>query len=59
MKADGGVEVYVSPSFSVSAPDGGQWSASRPGCFIPGERVPGIHWIGGRVGPRAGLDFVE
>jgi hypothetical protein len=24
--------------------------------FIPGERTPGTHWIGGWVGPRAGLD---
>jgi hypothetical protein len=24
--------------------------------FTPGERTPGIHWTGGRVGPRAGLD---
>jgi hypothetical protein len=27
--------------------------------FTPGERAPGIHWIGGWVGPRAGLDAVE
>jgi hypothetical protein len=25
----------------------------------PGERAPGTHWIGGRVGPSAGLDDVE
>jgi hypothetical protein len=24
--------------------------------FPPGERTPGTHWIGGWVGPRAGLD---
>jgi hypothetical protein len=24
-----------------------------------GERVPGTHWLGGWVGPRAGLDDVE
>jgi hypothetical protein len=24
--------------------------------FTPGERTPGTHWIGGSVGPRAGLD---
>jgi hypothetical protein len=24
--------------------------------FIPGERTPGTHWIGGWVGLRAGLD---
>jgi hypothetical protein len=40
--------------FLTHALDGGEWSASRPG-----ERVPGIHRIGGRVGPRTGLDAVE
>jgi hypothetical protein len=35
---------------------GGDWSASRPGCFTPGEIAPGTHWIGGWVGPRTGLD---
>jgi hypothetical protein len=40
----------------TSALDGGEWSASRPSCFIPGERAPGIHWLGGWVDPRAGLD---
>jgi hypothetical protein len=27
-----------------------------PAAHIPGERTPGTHWIGGWVGPRAGLD---
>jgi hypothetical protein len=27
--------------------------------FTPGERVPGTHWRGGWVDPRAGLDDVE
>jgi len=27
------------------------------GCFTTWERT-GAHWIGGRVGPRAGLDMV-
>jgi hypothetical protein len=40
----------------TSALDRGEWSASRPGRFIPRERVPGTHWIGGSVGPRAVLD---
>jgi hypothetical protein len=37
---------------------GTRWerSASRPGRFTSRERTPGIHWIGGWVGPRAGLD---
>jgi len=34
-----------------------EWSATRPGRFIPWERVHGTHWIGGWVGPRAGLDL--
>jgi hypothetical protein len=37
----------------------GQWSASRPCRFTPGERIPGTHWIGGRVDLRAGLDDME
>jgi hypothetical protein len=36
-----------------------EWSASRPGRFTPRERAPGTHWIGGYVGPRAGLDDME
>jgi hypothetical protein len=43
----------------TSALVGGEWSASRPGRFTPGERAPGTHWIGGWVGPRTGLDDVE
>jgi hypothetical protein len=38
---------------------GGKWSASRTGRFTPGERVPGTHWIGGWVNPRACLDDLE
>jgi hypothetical protein len=37
---------------------GGEWSASRPGRFTPRERAPGTPWIGGWVGPRAGLGAV-
>jgi hypothetical protein len=40
----------------TSALDGGEWSASRPGRFNPGERALGTHSMGGWVGPRAGLD---
>jgi hypothetical protein len=48
---------YISYSFTTSALDGGERSASRPGrTFKPGERTPGTHWTGGWVGPRAGLD---
>jgi hypothetical protein len=48
---------YSSYSFSTSALDEGEWSASRPGRpFTPGERTPGTHCTGGWVGPRAGLN---
>jgi hypothetical protein len=43
----------------ISALVGGEWSASLPGRFTPGERGPGTHWIGGWVCPRAGLNDVE
>jgi hypothetical protein len=58
MKAYGGVDVYIH-IFLTSALAGGEWSASRPGCFTSGERAPGTHWIGGWVDPRAGLDDVK
>jgi hypothetical protein len=36
-----------------------KWVVSfTPGRFAPRERAPGTHWIGGWVGPRAGLDAV-
>jgi hypothetical protein len=48
---------YSSYSFTISALDGGEWSASRPGrAFTPRERTRGTHCTGGWVGPRAGLD---
>jgi hypothetical protein len=53
MKAYGGVDMYSHISLT-SALVGGEWLASRLGRFTPGERAPGIHWIGGWVGPRAG-----
>jgi hypothetical protein len=52
MKAYGGV-------FLTSALVGGEWSTSRFGRFTAGERTPGTHWIGGWVGPRAGLHNME
>jgi hypothetical protein len=58
MKAYGGVDVQIH-IFLTSALAGGEWSASRPDHFNPGERAPGTHWIGGWVDPRAGLDDVE
>jgi hypothetical protein len=58
MKAYGWVYVYIN-IFLTSALAGGEWSASRAGRFIPGERASGTHWIGGRVGPRVRLDDVD
>jgi hypothetical protein len=34
-------------------------SASRFARFSSGERTPGVHWLGGWVGPRAVLDAVK
>jgi hypothetical protein len=47
------------PPFLMSARDGGEWSASRPCRFTPGERALSSHWIGSWVGLRAGLDASE
>jgi hypothetical protein len=38
------VQIHV---FLVSALVGGEWSASRPRHFTPGESVSDVHWIGG------------
>jgi hypothetical protein len=48
---------YSSTHSLISALDGGEWLASRPGRFTPREKAPGTHWIGGCVGPRAVLDI--
>jgi hypothetical protein len=45
--------------FSTSALVSGEWSASRPGRFTPEEKAPITHWIGGSVGPRAGMGDVK
>jgi hypothetical protein len=58
MKVYWGVKVQLH-AFLTSALDGGEWSASHHGRFTPRERAPGTHWIGGWVGPRAGLDAVD
>jgi hypothetical protein len=49
----------MAPQFLTSALDGGEWSASRPGRFTPGEIATGTHWIEGWMSPSAGLDAVE
>jgi hypothetical protein len=51
--------IYRSNFFFTSALVGGEWSASLPSRFTPGERAADTHWIGGWVDPRAGLDDVE
>jgi hypothetical protein len=48
---------YSSYSFLTLALDGDEWSVSWPSHALPlGKGPPGTHWIGGWVGPRAGLD---
>jgi hypothetical protein len=44
MKTYGGMEVYIHV-FLTSALAGGEWLASRPGHFTPGETAPGIQWV--------------
>jgi hypothetical protein len=58
MKEYGGVDVLIH-IFLTAALVRGEWSASRPCRFTPGERAPGTHWVWGWVGPRAGLNDVE
>jgi hypothetical protein len=58
MKKYGGVGVEIHVSMT-SALVGGEWSASRSCRLTPGERTPGTHSTGGRVGPRACLGFVK
>jgi hypothetical protein len=48
---DGKPQVFLN-----SALVGGEWSASNPGLFTPGESVPGTHLTGG---PRASLNNME
>jgi hypothetical protein len=37
----------------------GEWSGSHFGRSTPRVVVPRIHWVGGWMGPRYGLDDVE
>jgi hypothetical protein len=50
--------MYSSTHSLTSALDVDEWSSSRLCRFTHKERAPGTHWIGGWVGPRAGLDAV-
>jgi hypothetical protein len=58
MKAYEGVDIYIHV-FLTSVLAGGEWSASRPCRFNPGEKTPDTHWIGGWVDLRGGLDDTE
>jgi hypothetical protein len=58
MKTFEGPDVWIH-IFLISTLARGEWSASRPGRFTPGERAPSTHWLGGWLDPRAGLDDVE
>jgi hypothetical protein len=49
----------IAGPFLNSALCGDEWEVSTPGRFIPMERAPDTHCIGGCVGPRAGLNTVE
>jgi hypothetical protein len=51
--------MYSSRHSLTSALDGGDWSVSRLGRFAARERITGTHWIGGWVGPRAGLNTLS
>jgi hypothetical protein len=45
--------------FLTSLLDGGEWLASRLGCYAPGKISASTDSIGGWSCPRAGLDTVE
>jgi hypothetical protein len=51
-----GERMYSSYSFTTSALDGGEWSASRPGHALPPGKDPRYPLYGGWMGPSAGLD---
>jgi hypothetical protein len=55
MKTYGGEHIQIH-TFLTSTLVGGEWRASRPGCFTPDRRTTDILWTGVWVGYRAGLD---
>jgi hypothetical protein len=55
MKTYGGTDLWILVFF-ILALVGGEWSATLPGRFNPGESVPGTHWTRGWVGHRAVQD---
>jgi hypothetical protein len=52
-----GVEIQLH-TFLTSALDRGERSVSGTCRVTPRESAPGVHWIGGWVGPRTGVDAV-
>jgi hypothetical protein len=58
MKAYGEVDIFIH-NFLIWALAGGEWSSSCSCRFTPGENAPSIHWTGGWVGPRIGLNDLE
>jgi hypothetical protein len=58
MKKQRGVHI-LAHIFLTSSLHGGVWSASSDSRYTLGERVPGTYWIGGKVGPKAGLEDME
>jgi hypothetical protein len=52
----GGVEIYLLRHYMDVSGRLHAQAALTPGYLPP---PPGTHWIGGSVGPRAGLDFVK
>jgi hypothetical protein len=49
-------EVYLLLTLNLGTGLGWVVSVTPRPRFTPGGRTPGTHWIGGWVGPRAGLD---
>jgi hypothetical protein len=43
-------------AFLTSALNASEWSVSHPGYFIPGERTPATHCLGGQVNSRSFVD---
>jgi hypothetical protein len=58
MKAYGGTDVWIH-IFLTSALNRGEWSASRPCRFTPGETASDTHWMGRWADPNMCLKAVE
>jgi hypothetical protein len=52
MKTYEGVDVWIH-AFLISALVGGEWSASSPDCFIPGDKTPRYPWDMRLGGPQS------